>query len=258
MLINNIPWSDLIDEFKSLKTHNDFQQALFNYLNGFNSYSEFLIERITRNLFCDEFGISKKIIEQVINQAYYENSDLEHLAAKDCEAFFDRDPSVKYRFEPLIFSTGYIATQMYRVSHKIIENNYLFAKYIQKRVNELYAVDMHPACQIGEGFFLDHAIGFVIGETAQVGKNNSILQCVTLGGTGKEEGDRHPKVQDNVLIGAGAKILGNIKIGKNSKIGAGSVVLKNVEEYSTYVGVPAKKTRQLNSESNPGKEMNHL
>lgn len=131
--------------------------------------------------------------------------------------------------------------QAYRISHRLYQQGErLLAKFIQARCNERLAIDINPACRLGSGIMLDHATGIVIGETAEVGDDVSILQGVTLGGTGKESGDRHPKVRSGVLIGAGAKILGNIEIGEGAKVGAGSIVLHPVAPHTTVVGNPAR------------------
>ena len=130
------------------------------------------------------------------------------------------------------------------------------ALFFQNRISCEFGVDIHPAAQIGRGIMLDHATGVVIGETAVVGNNVSIMQSVTLGGTGKEHGDRHPKISDGVLIGAGAKILGNIRVGQGAQIAAGSVVLKDVEPHTTVAGVPAKVVGKPDCDQ-PALEMNH-
>ena len=142
---------------------------------------------------------------------------------------------------PFLFFKGFHALQAYRLAHWLWnEKRRHLALYLQTRVSDLFAVDIHPAARIGSGIMMDHATGIVIGETAVVEDNVSMLHAVTLGGTGKEAGDRHPKIRTGVLIGAGAKILGNIEIGKGARVAAGSVVLQNVPPCKTVAGVPAK------------------
>ncbi|MBV5326050.1 MAG: serine O-acetyltransferase [Chlorobium sp.] len=162
-------------------------------------------------------------------------------ALYDLLATQQRDPAAVHYFEIMLFLKGYQALQAYRLSHWLWKNGRrTMAYFIQNRMSEVFAVDIHPAAVIGKGILLDHATSLVIGETAVVDDNVSLLHEVTLGGTGKESGDRHPKVHKSVLIGAGAKILGNVIIGEGSKVGAGSVVLDDVPPHYTVAGVPAQ------------------
>ena len=143
--------------------------------------------------------------------------------------------------QPLLFFKGFQAIQSYRLGHWLWKQGRLdLAYFMQMRISEVFGVDIHPAARIGKGIMIDHAHSIVIGETAVVGDNVSMLHSVTLGGTGKEHDDRHPKIQDGVLIGAGAKVLGNIVIGHCSRIAAGSVVLEAVPPMKTVAGVPAR------------------
>ncbi|MCM8540791.1 MAG: hypothetical protein NE328_11000 [Lentisphaeraceae bacterium] len=157
----------------------------------------------------------------------------------------------------MLYFKGYLALQASRLSNFLwYSGRKTMAMHVQSRNSEAFSVDIHPAARIGKGIFLDHANSFVCGETAVIGNNVSILHEVTLGGSGKECGDRHPKVGNNVLIGAGAKLLGNIKIGDGAKIGAGSVVLENVPPHTTVVGVPAKEVGKP-SHRKPSQFMDH-
>lgn len=159
----------------------------------------------------------------------------------DLIAFYDRDPACSRLLEPLLYFKGFHAIETHRFAHILNqEGRRDFALYLQSQVARDYAIDINPAAQIGKGIFIDHAHGIVIGETAVVGNEVSILHNVTLGGTGKESGDRHPKIGDCVLIGAGAKILGNISVGHCSRVAAGSVVLQDVPPNATVAGVPAR------------------
>ncbi|WP_278412146.1 serine O-acetyltransferase [Stutzerimonas kunmingensis] len=166
---------------------------------------------------------------------------LAEVACSDLQAIVSRDPAFDTALEVFLFSKGYLALQAYRVGHHLHERGErLLAMFIQARSNERLGIDINPASRIGSGIMLDHGTGIVIGETAVVGDDVSILQGVTLGGTGKEGGDRHPKVRSGVMIGAGAKILGNIEIGEGAKVGAGSIVLHPVSPHTTVVGNPAR------------------
>ncbi len=166
---------------------------------------------------------------------------LRESVRSDLQAVADRDPAAGGYLTPFLFFKGFHALSAYRFAHYLwYEDRKTLALYLQSLISKVFGVDIHPAATVGKGILIDHATGVVIGETAVVGNNVSIMQEVTLGGTGKEHGDRHPKVGNGVLIAAGAKVLGNIKIGEGAKIGAGSVVLKSVKAHCTVVGVPAK------------------
>ena len=175
----------------------------------------------------------------------------------DLHAVLERDSACNELHLPFLYFKGFHALQIHRVSNWLWnENRKSLALYLQNRTSCVCGVDIHPAAKLGSGIMLDHATGLVIGETSVVGNNVSILQSVTLGGTGKEEGDRHPKIGDWVLISAGAKILGNITIGTGAKIGAGSVVLKDVPDHTTVAGVPAVPIGKPSSEQ-PAAAMDH-
>jgi serine O-acetyltransferase len=159
----------------------------------------------------------------------------------DLAAVYDRDPACHRYIEPVLYFKGFHAIETHRLAHWLWRKGRRdLAYYLQSRMSEVFQTDIHPAVPMGKGIFLDHATGLVVGETAVIEDDVSILQDVTLGGTGKQESDRHPKIREGVLIGAGAKILGNIEIGRCSKVAAGSVVLKPVPAHSTVAGVPAK------------------
>ena len=162
-------------------------------------------------------------------------------AEADMRAVFERDPACKGYLQPFLFFKGFMALQAYRVSHWLWgQGRETMAFHLQSRTSELFQVDIHPAAKIGSGVFIDHGTGIVIGETAVIGDDVSMLHGVTLGGTGAERGDRHPKIGNGVLLGAGAKVLGNILIGDYAKIASGSVVLKPVPSGCTAAGVPAR------------------
>jgi len=179
------------------------------------------------------------------------------MVCKDLCANKERDPAAKNYSTPFLYYKGFHALQSYRIAHCLwLKNRKEIALYLHNRISELFAVDINPAARIGAGILIDHATGVVIGETAEIGDNVSILHEVTLGGTGKASGDRHPKIRQGVLIGAGAKILGNITVGEGAKIGAGSVVLDDVPPHVTVAGVPAKVIGKPLVEE-PALEMDH-
>lgn len=185
--------------------------------------------------------MSEQILREVADAAYLADPALAHAARADIVAVYERDPACNRFLQPLLYFKGYQAVQSYRVGRWLwTEGRRDLAYFVQMRVSELYGVDIHPGARIGQGIMIDHAHSIVIGETAVVGDNVSMLHSVTLGGTGKEDDDRHPKIGDGVLIGAGAKILGNITIGRCSRIAAGSVVLESVPSEKTVAGVPAR------------------
>lgn len=172
---------------------------------------------------------------------YDADLDLQAKAEADLRAVISRDPAASEPLGPFLYFKGFHAMQAARLSHALwLADRAELALYLQSRISAVWGVDIHPAARLGTGLMFDHATGLVIGETAVVGDNVSLLHGVTLGGTGKETGDRHPKIGDGVMIGAHASILGNIKIGKGSSVAAGSVVLTNVPPHVTVAGVPAQ------------------
>ncbi|PJG83268.1 serine O-acetyltransferase [Caviibacterium pharyngocola] len=180
-------------------------------------------------------------LREIAEEAYQAQPSIIESAACDIRAVRQRDPAVELWSTPLLYLKGFHALQSYRITHYLWKQNRKpLAIYLQNQISVAFDVDIHPAAKIGCGIMFDHATGIVVGETSVIENDVSILQGVTLGGTGKESGDRHPKVREGVMIGAGAKILGNIEIGRYAKIGANSVVLQAVPEYTTVAGVPAK------------------
>ncbi|HEY5106241.1 MAG TPA: serine O-acetyltransferase [Caulobacteraceae bacterium] len=180
-------------------------------------------------------------LREIAEEAYAADPSIVADAEADLRAVFERDPSCKGYVQPFLYFKGFLALQAHRVAHRLWgQGREAMAFYLQSRVSELFQVDIHPAAVIGKGAFLDHGTGIVIGETAVIGDNVSMLHGVTLGGTGAERGDRHPKIGAGVLLGAGAKVLGNITVGDHAKIASGSVVLKSVPAHCTAAGVPAR------------------
>ena len=185
--------------------------------------------------------MSEQILREIADQAFDSDTGLGAAARSDLMAVYERDPACHRFLQPILFFKGYQAVQAYRVGHWLWQAGRIdLAYFVQMRVSEVFGVDIHPAARVGKGIMIDHAHSIVIGETAVVGDNVSMLHSVTLGGTGKEDGDRHPKIGEGVLIGAGAKVLGNIHVGQCSRIAAGSVVLEDVPRNTTVAGVPAR------------------
>ena len=181
------------------------------------------------------------LIAETFGQVLAARPELGRAFRADLAAVRDRDPACTRYMEPLLYFKGFHALVTHRFAHELLQQGRRdFALYLQSQSSRIFAVDINPAARIGIGIMLDHGTAIVIGETAAVGDNCSILQGVTLGGTGKETGDRHPKIGDSVMIGAGAKVLGNIRVGNCSMIASGSVVLKEVPPRTTVAGVPAK------------------
>ena len=181
------------------------------------------------------------LIAQTFQSVLESDADLGTIFRADLGAVYDRDPACTRFLDPLLYFKGFHALVTHRFAHALWKGGRRdFALYLQSQSSRMFGVDIHPAAHFGKGIMLDHATGLVVGETASVGDNCSFLHAVTLGGSGKEMGDRHPKIGDNVLIGAGAKVLGNIKVGACSRIAAGSVVLSDVPPNVTVAGVPAK------------------
>lgn len=215
-----------------------------------------LIYRISTRL-ADE-TISAALIIDRFEQALEDDPAIAAAFRADIAAVVDRDPACTRVIEPLLYFKGFHAIETHRLAHWLWQNEQRdLALYLQSRSSTLFQTDINPAARIGRGIFLDHATGFVVGATSVIEDNVSILQNVTLGGTGKDIGDRHPKIKSGVMIGAGAKILGNIEIGACSRIAAGSVVLHSVPANSTVAGVPARVVGSAGC-LEPARDMNQI
>lgn len=186
-------------------------------------------------------AVSAQVVSEVIAEAMQQDPLIGERTRRDINACFDRDPACETHFMPILYFKGFQALQLQRVAHWLwSQGRNILALFFQSQISEVFAVDIHPGAKLGSGIMIDHATGLVIGETAVVGDNVSILHSVTLGGSGCVSGSRHPTIGNGVLISAGAKILGNISVGDGVKIGAGSLVLESVPEHVTVAGVPAK------------------
>lgn len=196
-----------------------------------------------------------RALYEIFQKILHENNAIAESVEADILAHYERDPACDLFSMPLLYFKGFHAVQAHRINHWLWHNQRkTLAFFLQNRVSEVFAIDIHPAARIGKGLMVDHGTGVVIGETAVLGNNISLLHGVTLGGSGKESGDRHPKVGNGVMIGANASILGNLQIGECAKVGAGSVVLSDVPAHSTVAGVPAKVVGS--SEKVPSADMN--
>ena len=215
-----------------------------------------VVHRVAERL--DHAALSGDLIRQTFDEALRDDPDIGNAFRADLVAVFDRDPATSRFIDPLLYFKGFHAIQTHRLAHWLNQKGRKdFAYYLQSRSSSVFQVDINPAAKIGRGIFLDHATGFVVGETAVIEDDVSILHGVTLGGTGKENEDRHPKIRHGVLIGAGAKILGNIEVGHCARIAAGSVVVKPVPNNVTVAGVPAKIVGAAGC-SEPSRTMNQM
>ncbi len=198
-----------------------------------------VVHRIAQRL--DHADLPAELIRQAFAQALAEDPGIAEAIRADILAVLDRDPAANRLIEPVLYFKGFHAIQTHRLAHHLLKQGRRdFALYLQSRSSAVFQIDINPAAVLGKGLFFDHATGIVIGETVVIEDDVSILQDVTLGGTGKELGDRHPKIRRGVLIGAGAKILGNIEVGHCARVAAGSVVLAPVPHNTTVAGVPAR------------------
>jgi len=220
-----------------------------------NSLEEALSARLTRKL--AYHATPESHLEAVFLEAFSADPNIILQVQSDILAIRERDPACRDLLTPILYLKGFQSLTCYRFAHHLWKSGHNdLALYLQSLISEVFAVDIHPAARIGAGILLDHATGFVAGETSVIEDNVSILHGVTLGGTGKETGDRHPKIRSGVLIGAGAKILGNITIGQGAKVGANSVVLHDVPAHATVAGVPARIVGRA-GEAEPSRAMKH-
>jgi len=204
-----------------------------------SSLEEALSHRISRKL--GHHALSEPYLHDLFIETFAGDPEIGRRARRDIGAINERDPACRDFLSPFLYFKGFQSLTAYRVAHSLWnKGREEMALYLQSIISQVFSVDIHPAARIGSGILFDHATSIVIGETAVVEDDVSILHEVTLGGTGKQKGDRHPKVRRCVLIGAGTKILGNVEIGEGARIGAGSVVLDDVPPHSTAVGVPAR------------------
>ena len=250
-------WDSMREEARAAAEKDPLLAAfLYSTIINHRSLEECVIYRICERL--DHPDLQAILLRQTFEEMLADWPEWGSILRVDIQAVYDRDPACLRFLEPVLYFKGFHALQTHRLAHWLYNRGRRdFALYLQSRSSSVFQTDINPAARIGKGIFLDHATGLVVGETAVIGDNVSILHGVTLGGTGKEGSDRHPKIAHGVLIGAGAKILGNIQIGHCSRIAAGSVVLKEVPAKTTVAGVPAKVVGEAGC-SEPSRSMDQL
>ena len=250
-------WSEVqADARQIVQTEPAMASFVYATVLNHDRLEDAIVHRIAQRL--DNHVVNAELIRSTFEHALADDPSLCEAMRVDLAAVFDRDPACHRYIEPVLYFKGFHAIQTHRLAHWLWQQGRRdLAYYLQSKASEVFQVDINPAVPVGKGIFLDHATGLVVGETAVIEDDVSILQDVTLGGTGKEDGDRHPKIRQGVLIGAGAKILGNIEVGRCSKVAAGSVVLKPVPAHSTVAGVPARVIGEAGCRE-PARTMNQM
>ena len=249
-------WNQIRSEAEEI-IHNDLSLGGFISMAVLNhaSFEDAIGHRLAMLL--ANADINAELIIQAYTEALEADPDIGAAARADILAVYERDPACERYIEPFLYFKGFQALQAHRLAHRLWRMGRKdFALFLQSRSSSVFSVDIHPAARIGRGIMMDHAHAIVIGETAVVEDNVSILQDVTLGGTGKEDGDRHPKIRKGVLLGAGCKVLGNIEVGSCAKVASGSVVLEDVPPRRTVAGVPARVIGYAGC-SEPARSMDH-
>ncbi|MDW6022708.1 serine O-acetyltransferase [Mesorhizobium sp. BAC0120] len=250
-------WTSIRDEAREA-VERDPLLAAFLYASVLNheKLEYAVIHRIAERLHHPD--LSADIIRQTFHAMLADRPEWASIVRVDIQAYYDRDPACDRFLMPVLYFKGFHAIQTHRLAHWLwIQGRRDFALYLQSRSSSVFQTDINPAAKMGKGIFIDHATGLVVGETAVIEDNVSIMQDVTLGGTGKSGGDRHPKIRYGVLIGSGAKVLGNIEIGHCAKIAAGSVVLSAVPHNKTVAGVPARIVGEAGCDQ-PSRQMDQL
>jgi serine O-acetyltransferase len=250
-------WAKIRDEAEAVvRNEPEIGTFIYSSILHHDTLETAVVHRVAERL--DHADVSAELIRQAYTDALEAEPKIGEAFRADIVAVFDRDPATDRFIEPVLYYKGFHAIQTHRLAHWLWNQGRKdFAYYLQSRSSAVFQCDIHPAAKVGQGIFLDHATGLVVGETATIGDNVSMLHDVTLGGTGKTHGDRHPKIADGVLIGAGAKIIGNIEIGHCSRVAAGSVVLKAVPHNVTVAGIPAKIVGDSPCEE-PSRTMDHM
>jgi serine O-acetyltransferase len=250
-------WARLRQEAEEAYAHAPMLAPLFlDSIINQPSFEAAVFHRVAARLKNDVISLS--LIVQAFHRAQAVDPEIGVALKADITAAFERDPACERLIEPFLYFKGFHAIQAHRLTHWLWHNRERdFALYLQSRSSEVFQTDIHPAAKIGRGIFLDHATGLVVGATAVIEDDVSLLQNVTLGGTGKEAGDRHPKVRRGAMIGAGAKVLGNIEVGEYARVAAGSVVLRPVPAHTTVAGVPAKVIRTATPDE-PARAMDQI
>lgn len=240
MTVKDPLWETICAEAREVVSREPMMSGFFDRaILQHQSFQQALCYNLSQQL--HSTVVAAEIVAEVIDQAMQSDASICDAARSDINACYERDPACDTHFMPILYFKGFQALQLYRVAHWLwLQNRDVLALYFQSQMSEQFTVDIHPAAKLGCGIMIDHATGLVIGETAVVGDNVSILHSVTLGGSGCVRGSRHPKIGNGVMISTGAKILGNVTVGEGAKIGAGSLVLESVPAHVTVAGVPAK------------------
>ncbi len=247
-------WTNLRAEAAQERSSESALARLYESILKSRSFEDALARNLTRRL--GHPSLPAEDLKHLLLEVLYIDGSIGEAARVDLSAVVERDPASGRLLEPFLFFKGYAAIQTHRLTHWLWKAGKRdLALYLQSRSSEVFQTDIHPGAQIGKGVFLDHATGFVAGETVVIEDNVSILHGVTLGGTGTEKADRHPKIRTGVLIGAGAQVIGNIEIGTYSRIAAGSLVTQPVPPRCTAVGVPARILKGAGTD-NPAETMN--
>ena len=248
-------WIDIKQQAEDLSTAEpQLKPLLSDVILNRGCLNSALAARLARKLAREDMSCEELL--PLLTDIFNSDQQITNSAARDMQAIVERDPACQIMLEPMLFFKGFLAITTHRIAHYLWnQDRRPLALYFQSICSEVFGVDIHPAANVGCGIMLDHATSVVMGETTIVEDNVSLLHEVTLGGTGKIEGDRHPIVRSGVLIGAGAKILGRVEIGAGAKVGAGSVVLEDVPAHTTVAGVPAVVVGE-SAEENPAAEMN--
>jgi len=250
-------WSTIRAEAETLASQEPLMASIVHaVVLNHKSFEDALGYRIAEKLASTE--MPALLLRELCDMAFADRPEIGIAARADIIAVRERDPFCHRMVQPLLYFKGFLGIQAYRISHWLWNNNRRdLAMFLQMRISENFSMDINPAARIGQGLMIDHAHAIVVGETAVIGNDVSILHGVTLGGNGKDTGDRHPKIGDGVLIGAGAKVLGNISVGNCSRVAAGSVVLKDVPACKTVAGIPAKIVGEAGCDR-PSHSMNHM
>ena len=242
-------WDQLSDDARMSRDEPLVAGLVLDLIDGCDTFAESLSRLAAARIATPE--IPRHVLTKEIHAVLSAHPSIMDAVAADLQVSFERNPAY-----PNHLAKGFLGFQIHRVAHEMWNaGRVMAASFLQSRVSEVFAMDIHPAARVGSGILADHATGIVIGETAVMGDCVSILQGVTLGGTGKEDGDRHPKVGNGVLLSAGSNVIGNISIGDNAKVAAGSVVLFDVPPFTTVAGVPAKVVRVGEPDVIPAEDM---
>jgi serine O-acetyltransferase len=250
-------WAKIRDEAEDVvRREPEIGTFIFSSILHHDALEAAVVNRVAERL--DHADVSAELIRQAYGDALEDQPQLGEVFRADIVAVYDRDPATDRFLEPVLYYKGFHAIQTHRLAHWLWNQGRKdFAYYLQSRSSAVFQCDIHPNATVGRGVFLDHATGLVVGETATIGDDVSMLHGVTLGGTGKDHGDRHPKIGNGVLIGAGASVIGNIEIGRCARIAAGSVVLHPVTNNVTVAGVPAKVVGDAPCQE-PSRTMDHM